>query len=258
MNDMSVYQNIVVRRESRVLRVKINRPEQHNSINPALLADLNAALDDAEAATSLRAVVIEGQTGFFCTGMDFGAMVEGGTRRRQEVEDAARQYFRTLKRLSLSSKVIICCVDGRVQAGGIGLLAASDYVISTEQSWFRLSEALFGLLPCTVVPFLIRRTGFQKAYRLTLTAQQVNAREALALGLVDEVDDQLNDALRRFLLKVERVPEKTVGRMKDYFQRMWFLSEQTETVAVTEITELLCDEDNIRRIVEFVEHSSLR
>lgn len=255
---MSAYRNIIVRRDARVLRVQLNRPEQRNSIIPALLVELNAALDEAEAAIDLRAVVVEGHAGFFCTGMDFGAVVESGERGRQEIEDAARLYFRTLRRLSLTSKVVVCSVDGNAQAGGVGLLAASDYVIGTERSTFRLSEALFGLLPCTVIPFLLRRTGFQKAYQLTLTAQQLDARAALAVGLVDEVDDNLAGALRRFLLKVERVPEKTVGRMKDYFRRMWFLSERAEDEAVAEITDLLGDEENIRRIAEFVEHGAGR
>jgi polyketide biosynthesis enoyl-CoA hydratase PksH len=190
--------------------------------------------------------------------MDFGALVGGPARSRREVEDAARLYFRTLRRLSLTSKVVVCSVDGRAQAGGVGLLAASDYVISTGRSTFRLSEALFGLLPCSVLPFLMRRTGFQKAYWLTLTAQQLDARGAHGIGLVDEVDDDLAAALRRFLLKVERVPEKTVGRMKDYFRRMWFLSERAEAEAVAEITDLLEDEENIRRIAEFVEHGAGR
>lgn len=255
---MSEYQHIIVRRDARLLRVLLDRPAERNSIIPALLVELNRALDEAEAAGDVRAVVVEGQAGFFCTGMDFGAVVGGGTRRRDEIEDAARLYFRTLRRLSLTSKVVVCLVDGSAQAGGVGLLAASDHVISTGRSTFRLSEALFGLLPCSVIPFLLRRTGFHKAYQLTLTAEQLDARAALAAGLVDEVDDQLGAALRRFLLKVERVPERTVGRMKDYFRRMWFLSERAEDEAVAEITDLLGDEENIRRIAEFVEHGAGR
>jgi polyketide biosynthesis enoyl-CoA hydratase PksH len=251
---VGAYQHIVVSREGRRLRLRLDRPGQRNSINPGLLAELNAALDEAEAAEGLRSVVLEGQAGYFCTGMDFGALVGGAARSRPEVEEAARLYYQTLRRLSLTSKIVICLVDGLAQAGGVGLLAASDYVISAERSTFRLSEALFGLLPCSVLPFLLRRTGFHKAYWLTLTAQQVDARAAHALGLVDEVDDDLDGALRRFSLKAERVPEKTVGRMKDYFRRLWHLSERAEDEAVAEITDLLGDEENIRRIAEFVEH----
>ena len=57
-----------------------------------------------------------------------------------------------LKRLTLTPKVVVACIDGKVIAGGVGIAAAADLVVATPRSEFSLSEALWGMLPCCVVP----------------------------------------------------------------------------------------------------------
>jgi len=67
-----------------------------------------------------------------------------------------------LKSLSTCNKVVIAKVEGKVNAGGVGLVAASDIVVAHTQATFGLSEALFGLLPACVMPFLIRKSVIKK------------------------------------------------------------------------------------------------
>ena len=138
-------------------------------------------------------------------------------------------------------------------AGGVGLAAASDIVVSTERSEFSLSEALWGLLPCCVLPFLIRRTGFQKAYFMTLTTRTFTAREAFDIHLVDELTAQPDEALRKLSLRLNLLDDVTISDLKRYFRGLWLINSEMEQAAVAEITRLSAlprVQNNLRNYVE--------
>ena len=249
------YECLVVSKDAQSMRIAIHRPESRNALNGALLQELNAALDVAEQTVGCHAVVIEGEDGVFCTGMDFREMLRPDSfadAERMEALDTL--YIDTLRRISLSPRAIIAHVDGQVMAGGVGLVAACDLVVATERSQFSLSEALWGLLPACVAPYLIRRVGFQKAYRLTLTSQTVDAREALQMNLVDQVCEDSEDALRRNLIRLCRLDETTVRDMKAYFRKMWLIDASMERTAVDEITRLLLQPRVRENIGNFVKY----
>jgi polyketide biosynthesis enoyl-CoA hydratase PksH len=246
------YQSILVRPSGKVLTVVLNRPREHNALNREMLEEMHAALDAAEADGAVRAVVIEGQPGTFCTGLDF-AEVMSAQPGREELEAGARLYFRTLERFTQSPKMIVTKIDGQVRAGGVGLVAASDFAICSERSSFQLSEAILGLMPANLMPFLVRRVGFQHAYRLTLSAQQIDARRAAEIALVDEAAPRLEESLRRFLIRIEHVPAKTVDAIKKYFRKLLPLPADSERLAVAQIADLLEDKENLARIMEFMQ-----
>jgi polyketide biosynthesis enoyl-CoA hydratase PksH len=159
-----------------------------------------------------------------------------------------------LKRLTLIPKVIISKVDGKVIAGGIGLAAASDLVIATPRSQFSLSEALWGLLPCSVIPYLIRRVGYQPAYKMTLTTLPISAIDAYRIHLVDELTDTPDDSIRKLKPRLIRLSDTTILTMKQYFRKMWLITEAMEDVAVSEFSKLISQptvRENIRNFVEY-------
>lgn len=253
VSDAMPYETILVETAPRAVTITLNRPERANSINAALLRDLNAALDEAERTPSCRLVILRGKPGLFCTGMDFveaagapdGAGGDGG---HMAVED----YMAVLKRFASSPKIVIAVIDGKTVAGGVGFAAASDLVIATPRADFSLSEALWGLLPCCVIPFLIRRVGFQKAYAMTLTTRTWSAAEAAAIHLVDEVTETPDEAVRRLLLRLGLLTDETVGELKRYFQKMWLLSPEMEQTAVREIARLAAKPAVRRGIADYV------
>ncbi len=244
------FETLVLRESPRVLTVTLSRPERQNAINGRMLLELGQALDLAERDPSCRFFVLDGQPGTFCTGMDFNEVAGdgGGEASRSDA------YMTVLRRLSLSPKVVVARVDGRVTAGGVGLAAASDFVLATERTQFSLSEALWGLLPACVVPYLIRRTGFQKAYTMTLSTLPISAREALACHLADEVCDDLDEPLRRLLLRIGKLEESTIVELKSYFRRMWVITEAMEQEAVDEISRLVTEPRVRENIRQFVNH----
>ena len=248
------FSTLLIRQSPRILTAAIHRPEQQNAINGLLLRELNLALDLAERDPSCRFFVLEGQSGVFCTGMDFSELA---SQSSPTDEEKAKVFMQLLHRMSLTPKVVIANVDGRVMAGGVGLVAASDFAISTGRSQFSLSEALWGLLPACVVPFLIRRVGFQKAYTMTLSTLPISAPQALACNLVDELTSDPADSIRRLLLRIGRLEEATITSLKAYFRKMWIITEQAEREAVAEITRLVSDQTVRASIEAFVKDHKL-
>lgn len=242
---------LITQSNPRVWTLTMNRPEKRNSLNQALMEGLHRGLTEAEADSACRLVILTGRQNFFCTGMDFEEAAQGVAIT--EVGEG-QLYMALLKRLASSPKIIISKVEGTVLAGGMGLVAASDLVVATPASRFGLPEALWGLLPANVTPFLIRRVGFQAAYRMTLTTETITAEEAWRLGLVDTVSDQPDDDIRRYLLRLGRLDEQTIREAKAYFQKMWFLTEAMEQTAIAELNRLVRTErvqQNIKNYVEY-------
>lgn len=245
---------LLTRRRGRALIATLNRAEAHNALNGATVDALNQALDQAEADAELRLLIIAGQSGVFCTGTDFSALSEGMLSEQEAIATAARRYYQTLARFAASTRLIACQIDGRTQAGGLGLVAACDYALCTPRSTFNLPEVLLGLVPAVVLPFLARRIGWQRAYALTLTARTLDAAQALTLGLVDEIGVDGEESLRRLLLAMDRTPAASLKAAKRYCQGLWPLGAATEDQAVAQITELLADPATLDTIRTLQQH----
>jgi methylglutaconyl-CoA hydratase len=81
--------------------------------------------------------------------------------------------------------------------GGVGLACACDIAIAAEQASFAVSEARFGILPAVIGPYLTNAVGKRQAQRLALTTERIDAAEALAMGMVQQVvgRDELDAAV---------------------------------------------------------------
>ncbi|MER7274096.1 enoyl-CoA hydratase-related protein [Dactylosporangium sp. NPDC000244] len=237
-----------LRGEGAVLTVTLDRPREQNSITPGLMADLHGALDRAEADPGCRVVVLRAEGSAFCSGMDLHAAAAG-------TDDLAahggERFLGLLKRLTTVERIVVSCVDGRASGGGVGIVAASDLVHATPASQFGLPEALWGLLPCCVLPYLIRRVGFQRAYAMTLSTLPVGAADAARCGLVDELAEDPEPALRRLLVRATKLDGTTIGDLKRYFRRMWIVSEEMEADAVREFGRLMHSPVARERITAF-------
>jgi len=225
------------------VRVTLSRP----TIDAALIGELHEALDLAERSPDCRMVVLQGSDGTFSTGMDFAEAVSDGNR------DGAG-FFALLRRFTTVPRVVVSIVDGQVAAGGVGLVAASDLVYASSRSTFALPEALWGLLPCAVLPFLIRRVGFQPAYAMTLSTLPLSAAEAAACHLVDTVADQPTAPLRRLTYRLTKLDGSVIGEMKRYAGRLWPVSDDVQRLAVDEFARLVGSPAVQRRMADFATH----
>ena len=249
---MNTYTTIKISEQKGALTIQLYRPEANNSINATLMKEIRTALAHAESNNEIKVVILEGLPDNFCTGMDFKAVSDGSSEALMGGD--SNEYYEVLKHFSLSSKIIIAKVEGKVNAGGIGLVAASDIVVADTKATFGLSEALFGLLPACVMPFLIRRIGYQKALWMTLTTQGISADRAFQIGLVDELSTNVHDTVRKNLLRLTRLETDTIKDLKEYISKLWIINEQTQKLAVDKITSLIGSEKVQSNIKNFIQN----
>ncbi len=169
-------------------------------VPPLLTVEFSRALTDAlaEAAANpvVRVVVFVGRdAGVFSRGLDLEAVVSG----RIPADAGLAAVAECLKALHAFEKPKLAVVRGAAIGGGLGLAAACDWVLASEESTFSIPELLWGFVPAAILPLLIHRVGRVRAQAWALTAVARTAHEALAIGLVDEVvpDAQLDAVARR-------------------------------------------------------------
>jgi polyketide biosynthesis enoyl-CoA hydratase PksH len=245
-----MYETLRVRQQESVCFIQIHRPEANNTINARLVAEFNAAL--AECAATANVVVLEGLPEVFCFGADFQQISSDVGKGDEDGNDPGRLYD-VWQQLATGPYITIAHVRGKANAGGIGFVAACDIVVAEESAQFSLSELLFGVYPACVLPFLVRRIGFQKAHYLTLMTQPITAQQAHAWGLVDALEARSDALLRKHLLRLRRISKVAIRRYKDYMNTLHGALGDAKPLAVAGNKEVFSDPANIAGIVRYVE-----
>ena len=244
------YQTIKVQFQEPICFLQFNRPEAQNTINERLIAECHQVMTMCE--DSIVIVVLEGLPEVFCFGADFQGMhakISSGQTGAQDPEPLYDLWLR----LANGPYITISHVRGKANAGGVGFVAASDIVLADQTAQFSLSELLFGLLPACVLPFLVRRIGFQKANYLTLMTHPISVEQAHAWGLVDAYEDRSVTLLRRHLLRLKHLSKEAVLRYKRYINGLYGSLLQSKSSAVAANREAFSDPHNLRGIFQYLE-----
>jgi polyketide biosynthesis enoyl-CoA hydratase PksH len=242
------YKTIKVQFQETTCFLQIDRPEANNAINNQLIAECNDVLTACEESATI--VVLSGTPEVFCYGADFNEIAAGATNH----DDGPGPLYDLWLRLATGPYVTISHVRGKANAGGVGFVAASDIVLADETAQFSLSELLFGLYPACVLPFLIRRIGFQKAHYLTLMTQPIAVRQAAEWGLVDAVEPASELLLRRHLQRLRRLSKVAIRRYKTYMNRIGGSLQTMKAPAVEGNREVFSDINNLQAIKRYVDH----
>ena len=170
-----------------IATLTIDREAKRNALDRETLDALEAALDAAAGDPEVRVIVLRGAGDrVFCAGADLAEI------RGHASIDASRRHFDGVARVMLAmqraGQPVIARVPGFALAGGFGLAVAADFTVASEQARFGLPEIGLGLLPLMVSAPIHRALGSRKLLLdLVLTGRQIDAAEALRLGLVSRV-----------------------------------------------------------------------
>lgn len=211
-----------------VATVTLDRPEVANAQSSALIDELDAALDRADADDEVRVVVLAGEGKHFSAGHDLKELMGEGdewARMRATAEGKLEHeqvmYFDRCLRLYEFRKPTIAAVQGACAAAGLMLACMCDLIVAADDARFsnpvlRMSGAGVELL---VEPWEL---GARKAKEFLLCAETLDALEAERLGLVNKVVPraELAAAAREMADKVALVPPVTARAVKDSINRM--------------------------------------
>ena len=177
---MAEYATILVDDAGPIARLTLNRPEKRNPIGLATCGELVAALAAIRDRPEVRVVVLTGAGAVFSAGGDLSAMQAPPSGPRASLVDL-------LLAMHDLGKPIIAMVNGAAIAGGLGLMVACDLAIAADTATFGTTEIAVGLWPMMITAEITRSVGRKATLEMMLTGRKLDAREALAAGLVTRV-----------------------------------------------------------------------
>jgi len=194
----------------------LNRPERLNALNHAVGAEMMAALAQAESDPSVRVVLLTGAGRAFSAGAD----LEGFARMASPEARADRESFTGVafpRALAHFPKPLIAAVNGPAVGWGLTVSLMCDLRLAAEGAFFSAGFVKVGVTPEFGSSYLLPAiVGLGRALDMTLTARQVPAEEALAMGLVSRVvaRDELMPAALELAGQVASYPAAAVGMAK--------------------------------------------
>ncbi|MCS6918004.1 MAG: enoyl-CoA hydratase-related protein [Chitinophagales bacterium] len=178
-----------------VALVRLNRPNQLNALNLALMDELAAALEVLDSSEPVRAIVLTGNDRAFAAGADITEMADASA-----LDMALQHRFASWERLEKIRKPLIAAVSGHVLGGGCELMMACDMVVASETARLGQPEIRLGVMPgAGGTQRLTHAIGKPLAMELILTGRTLSADEAFRAGLVNCVvpkECYLDEAIR--------------------------------------------------------------
>jgi enoyl-CoA hydratase/carnithine racemase len=166
-----------------IATVTLNRPDQRNAMNGAMLNGLRAAFDDLETRRDVRVVVVRGAGPAFCAGMDLKEMESRGGARDPEGDVVA-----VLQRVERSRHPTVALVHGDAIAGGCELALHCDLRVMAEHARIGMPLARIGMIvPFSLGQKLVEIMGPAHTRHLLFTGRPIDGRRAYEIGMVHQV-----------------------------------------------------------------------
>ena len=214
-----------------------------------LLHSLVESLRNGEPA---QVVILEGRDGVFCEGLDLGLLVtRESANDGQAAEQISEQYRALLESIIRAPRPVVALVDGPALGGGVGIAAACDLVLASPRANFALPESLLGLIPAHAFPVIAHRIGVPRARLLSLGGRPLTAEEALKVGLVDEVTQDLEDAVAKHQTRFSRMDPRAVERVKELVAKHFAQLDNYSFDATTTFAAFIASEGTRARIRRF-------
>ncbi|MFT5643551.1 MAG: 2-(1,2-epoxy-1,2-dihydrophenyl)acetyl-CoA isomerase [Janthinobacterium sp.] len=170
-----------------VATLTLNRPAQKNALDMVMRREIGAVVASIRCDRGIRALILAGAGGAFCAGGDLRTMMDGGGTAEEARNRMADLHLWLAELLNLD-RPVIAVVDGPAYGAGFGLALAADFILATPRARFCLSFLKLGLVPdCAVLYTLPRVVGLQRAKEMAFSTREIDADEALRMGIVFEM-----------------------------------------------------------------------
>src|SRR5690348_4245670 len=198
------------------------RAAEYNTITPQLRDELGAAIDEADAAREVRAILLRAEGPAFCAGyaLDSSTRAQSEERSRTRVWDSVAdyrmisEYVNTYMKLWYASKPTIAAVQGWCIGGGTDMVLCADLIVAADTASFGYPPSRVWGTPTTAM--WVYRMGLERAKRYMLTGDEIPAAEAARIGLILETvaDDRLQDHARQFASRMAKLPTNQLVMLK--------------------------------------------
>ncbi|MGQ0432818.1 MAG: enoyl-CoA hydratase [Microthrixaceae bacterium] len=210
---------VLVEVDDAVATITLNRPEARNALNRELRKALPAALLALDERDDVAAIVLTGTDPAFCAGLDLKELASGGTALA-ETGAAGGSGRRQRGPFPEMATPVIGAVNGVAITGGFELALACDYLVASEQARFADTHARVGIMPGWGLTVLLPEAiGIRRAKEMSTTGNFIDARTALAWGLVNHVvpHAELLPFARKLASDIATIDRAAVRQMLDTY-----------------------------------------
>jgi enoyl-CoA hydratase/carnithine racemase len=190
---------LAVERRGAVLWLTIQREERRNAMSHGVLAAMGESVRAAQMDRELRAIVVTGAgQKAFCAGAD----LQSAQAFTTDYSEPLGHFARLLRDVKASNVPLVARVNGACMAGGMGLLAMCDLAVAARHAVFGLPEVKVGVFPAQVLTVLQHLIPRRQLAELCLTGETLDSAQALQMGLVNYVDDDVDARLDWLLARL--------------------------------------------------------
>src|SRR5690349_6517431 len=212
--------NLLTEDRGAVRVLTLNRPEKRNALDTALSRALLEALRAADGDETVRCVVLTGAGPAFCAGADLSEFK--GLRDPQAAETRAELTMQLHLAFSKMVTPVVTAINGPAMGGGAGLAIAGDLAVMAQGAKLGYPETKHGIVAAIVMANLVRQVGRKSAFELVALGEPIDAKRALALGMVNRVVTQasLMKAALALAAQLAAVSKPAMAQTKTLFHEV--------------------------------------
>jgi len=228
-----------------IAHVRLNRPEKRNALNDELISGIKNALNKTRADQTIRVILLSGEGKDFCSGADLSALQKIAVASVSDNAEDARSLMELFLLIRELPVPVIAAVRGRALAGGCGLATACDLVLAATSARFGYPEVKIGFVPAMVLAILRRNVPEKLAFELLTRGEEINATQALELGLVNQVfeDESFDEDVASYVKRFQDLSKSAIALTKT-------LLYQIDGLSFVEALEAGADVNVIARLTE--------
>jgi methylglutaconyl-CoA hydratase len=226
---------IIESTETGIGYITLNRPEVHNALNIEMIREIAASIEKFNKKKELRMIIIRANGENFSAGADLHWMKKGLEQNEKELLGESLELANLFNSIYNSSIVTVAVASGKVIGGANGIIAASDISLAAENSSFTFSEVKLGLIPATIAPYIVQRTGENIAREWMLTGRTIPAKEAYERRLVNILvpDNNLDEHIQQLTETIRNNGPKAMKGIKKMFRKEDFSSHPDKLLEPT-------------------------
>ncbi len=219
-------QILIKEKKDNIFFITLNRPDNFNALNNALMDELHAALTAFRDDDELHVAIVSGAGRNFCSGADIKQFGDKEAQTPEAIAKRADTSMQVHLLFAQIAKPIIISVRGYALAGGCGIAMAGDLVVASENAVFGYPEVKRGFVPALVLVNLSKIVGRRCALEMLLTGDKVGAVKALEYGMVNQVvpDGQLEAKTLELAEKLAAYSISALSNIKKQFYEALELS----------------------------------
>lgn len=184
---------LLISEKQNVVSIRLNRPTVRNAFSPEMIRELTHAFSNI--GPDVRLVVLSGEGSVFCAGADLNWMKSMVNFSPAENEKDSLELHDLFASIRNCPAPVLAVVQGAAFGGGLGLVAACDFVVAGEKAQFCFSEVKLGIVPAVISRFVLEKSTPGLVGPWMISGRIFKAQQALNMGLVQEVveDEELNE-----------------------------------------------------------------